>query len=115
MSLVLVVFLGSFLICERETDDSSIATADVEVGWVGRDEVGGTYINIGVSWVDINIKVSWTDTIVEVSWTESSAVVSELRLIEVLEDVLVLSLVDCWQNKVLISFDFTGLIFKLFA
>ena len=115
MSLVLVVFLGSFLICEGETDDISTATADVEVGWVGRDEVGETYINVGVSWVDINIKVSWTDTIVEVSWTGSSAVVSELRLIEVLEDVLVLSLVDCWQNKVLISFDFTGLIFKLFA
>ena len=115
MSLVLVVFLGSFLICEGETDDISIATADVEVGWVGRDEIGETYINVGVSWVDINIKVSWTDTIVEVSWTGSSAVVSELRLIEVLEDVLVLSLVDCWQNKVLISFDFTGLIFKLFA
>ena len=115
MSLVLVVFLGSFLICEGETDDISIATADVEVGWVGRDEVGETYINVGVSWVDINIKVSWTDTIVEVSWTGSSAVVSELRLIEVLEDVLVLSLVDWWQNKVLISFDFTGLIFKLFA
>ena len=67
MSLVLVVFLGSFLICEGETDDSNIATADVEVGWIGRDEVGGTHINVRVSWVDINGKVSWTDTSVEVS------------------------------------------------
>ena len=85
MSLVLVVFLGSFLICEGETDDISIATADVEVGWVGRDEVGETYINVGVSWVDINIKVSWTDTIVEVSWTGSSAVFQSLGWLKYLK------------------------------
>ena len=66
MSLGLVVHLVIFLMREGETDDSSIATADVELGWIRRDAVGGTYINV---------KVSWADTTVEVSWTGSSAVV----------------------------------------
>ena len=72
---------------------------------------------VGVNWVDINIEVGWTDTNVEVSWTATSGVVSELRSIEVLKDVSVLFLVDCsnFWNKVLIFFDFTGFVLKLFT
>ena len=115
ISLGLVVLLGHFSIDEEETDDGIIATADIKVRWIGKDEAGGTDISVRVSWVDIDVQVSWTDTDVEVSWTTPSVVISELTSVEVLEDVLVLSLVDCWQNKVLIFFDFTGFVFKLFT
>ena len=115
MSLGLVVLLGHFSIDEEETEDSIIATADIKPRWIGKDEAGGTDINVGVSWVDIDVKVSWTDADAEVSWTAPSVVISELRSVKVLEDVLVLSLVGCWQNKILILFYFTGFVFKLFT
>ena len=102
MSLGLVVLCGGFWISEGETDDSIITTADVEVGWIGKGKAGGTYINIGVIWVDIDVEVGWKNTDVEFSWTEPSAVVSELRSPKILEEILVLSMVDCWQRKVLI-------------
>ena len=75
--------------------------------------VGGTYNNVGIIWVDTDVEVCWTNTDVEVNWTAPSAIFSEFRSIEVLEDVSVLSLVDCWQNKFLIFFNFTGFDFKL--
>ena len=106
MSLGLAVLLGGFLIGEGETDDGTIATSENEVGWIGKNEAIGTYINVRVSWVDIDV---------EVSWTAPSAVSSELRSIEMLDDVQVLSLVDCWQSKVLIFSISTGCVFKLFA
>ena len=115
ISLGLVVLLGHFSIDEEETEDSIIATADIKARWIGKDEAGGTDINVGVSWVDIDVKVSWTDADAEVSWTAPSVVISELRSVKVLEDVLVLSLVGCWQNKILILFYFTGFVFKLFT
>ena len=54
-SLGLVILLSGFSIAEGETDDGIIATADVEVVWTGKDEVGGTYNNVGISWVDIDV------------------------------------------------------------
>ena len=57
MSLGLVIFLGGFSIGEGEADGRIIATADVEVSWIGKDKVGGKYINVRVSWVDIMLKL----------------------------------------------------------
>ena len=48
-SLGLVILLSGFSIGEGETDDGIIATADVEVVRIGKDEVGGTYNNVGIS------------------------------------------------------------------
>ena len=56
-SLGLVIFLGGFSIGEGEADGRIIATADVEVSWIGKDKVGGKYINVRVSWVDIMLKL----------------------------------------------------------
>ena len=87
--------MGSFSIGQGETDDNIIATVDVEVTWTRKDNVSGTYINVGVKWIDIDIAVIWIDTDAEVTGISPSAVPSELRSTEVLEDVLGLSLVDC--------------------
>ena len=66
-SLSLVVLLGRFSMGEGETDDGIITTPYVEVIWIGKDEVGGTYNIVGISWVDIDVEVCWTDTDVKVS------------------------------------------------
>ena len=72
-------------------------------------------VAVWVSWVDVDVEVGWADTDVEVSLSKPAATVSEPRSLEVLQDVLVLSLVDCWQNKVVIFFDMTDFVFTLFV
>ena len=95
MYLCLVVILDDCLISKGEADDYGLITiADFNISWISiKVKVGEPYIDVWFSWV----KVGWTDTNVEVSWTAFWTVCSELRLIEVFEDGLLLSVVD-WRH-----------------
>ena len=117
MSLGFVVILGDCLISEGETDDDGIiAIADVEVGW-SQNWWNHTYNDVRVSWFDRYQCQCWLSKCW--CWSQLNSIFSSLfraSSIQVFEDVLVLSMVDCrhFRNKVVIFFYFNGFVYRFF-